>query len=166
VRTSRVPVNNSSETAGLASFFDMQLNALLESLETEFEAMQVNAKHTLREVGAIEVSLGNQRRTLRNLVFARKFVMGVSAGSVFVIPASKLQITSFEPGESAKSKQQLQRWLVSAIGLWLTVQSGDRHIRSRLLGVDGGVLILRHCLVSIASIDWLSVDAVENSQPQ
>lgn len=161
-----MPVHNSLHEAGLASFFGMQLNALLEALETEFEAMQSNPNHSLRAVGAIEVRLGEQIRTLSSLVFARNFAMGVSAGSVIVIPAARLQIVSFELGESAKSKQKLQSWLANAVGLWLTVQTGNQQIRSRLLGVDGGVLILRHSLVTIASIEWLSVAVVDNSQPQ
>lgn len=141
----------------------MELNALLESLESEFEALESSPEVSLRNIGTVTLELGDQWVTLDNLVFARDFVMGVNQGRVISVPHSKLKIRSFTPGKAALSKRTLTSWLKSITGLWIGVTANGQSTPSRLRGVQRGLLVLRETIIAIDAVDSIVIGAVDNS---
>ena len=141
----------------------MELNALLESLESEFEALESSPEVSLRDIGSVTLELGDQRVTLDNLVFARDFVMGMNLGRVIAVPHSKLKIRSFTTGKAALSKRTLTSWLKSITGLWIRVTANGQSTPSRLRGVQKGLLVLRETIIAIDAVDSIVIGAVDNS---
>ena len=141
----------------------MELNALLESLESEFDALESSPEVSLRNIGSVTLELGDQRVTLENLVFARDFAMGVNQGRVIAVPHSKLKIRSLTPGKAALSKRTFSSWLKSITGLWIGVTANGQTKQSRLLGLQRGLLMLRESLIAIDSVDSIVIGAVDNS---
>ena len=141
----------------------MELNALLESLESEFDALESSPEVSLRNIGSLTLELGEQRVTLENLVFASDFVMGVNQGRVIAVPHSKLKIRSFAAGKSALSKRAFSSWLKSITGLWIGVTANGQTKQSRLLGAQRGLVILRESIIAIETVDSIAIGAVDNS---
>ena len=164
MRTSPVPVYNYLGRFGFATVSRMRLSQILEELETEFDALAAPAETGLKGIGSIDVALGDRVITLRNLVFAANFVLGVNGRTVYALPHSHLIISRSEPGTAVTSKQSFKSWLGSLEGLWLTTHAQGQSKRSRLLAVERGMMCLRSGLVPISAVQWLSVEAVDNSQ--
>jgi hypothetical protein len=141
----------------------VELNTLLESLETEFDAIETTPSASLRNIGMVTVELGDRIATLENLVFARDFVMGVNQGRVIAVPHSKLKIRSFTPGKAALSKRTFSSWLKSITGLWIGVTANGQTKQSRLLGAQRGLVILRESIIAIETVDSIAIGAVDNS---
>lgn len=141
----------------------MNLDFLLEDLESHFDSLAAQALNPLQNLGVAEVQRAAGNMRLTNLVYARDFVLGRQKDRVFAIPNARLGILTLSAGPAQLSNLRLTRWLEQlANDTWLRVEVEGEQLAGTLWQVRGGLLFIGNHAVSIARIDVIEIRAVDN----
>lgn len=143
----------------------MNLENLFQDLEDQYEALATKAGFGIENVGTLTISLQGRRLELRQLHFAKDFVLGRCRSTLYLIPHRHLGIVEWLPGESTNSSNTLKKWLTTLPEeVWLRIQVGPEQLSGNVHLTQSGLIVLSNKVIAKEAIEYIEIRAVENSQ--